>query len=241
MSMIHVALHLLLAREYRNAQVPGMVLKLVQCGECGTEYVYQMQRVGYGSHSSTVIAPDSMSTIHAWNRAAADLNRRLLQEVDPVPCPQCGHYQDDMVASIRWQLNGWIRDRLQPALLAIAIVAFTGAVVLAIQPLISRLPSSFYAIGALTFVLGASLLFARARAERWFGSRYDPNDRTDKPRHKAAGPGVRRPEFERWWSSVHGQRSPLPPPPAMQVKSVHPQFAAGSELIMGEGQSPIGL
>jgi hypothetical protein len=241
--MIHVVLHVLLAREHRNAQVPGAVLKLVQCGRCRTEYVYQMHRVGYGSHSSMLFAPDPMSGVRAWNNAAAALHRSLLQEVDPVPCPQCGHYQDDMVAAIRWRLDGWIRDRLQPGLLIFAIMAFAAAAVLASQPLINGLPRWFYLLGAMVFLIGTLLFFTHARAERWFASRYDPNDSTHKPRHTPSGPGVRREEFERRWNCGYGQYPAAPPPlpnPRIETES-RPITTPFQSDMAGQEPSRIGL
>jgi hypothetical protein len=79
----------------------GTVLKFVRCEQCNHDYAYWMHRkIEHSSFSA--LGLDNRGAVSRAAREANDrLDRALRKSCDPVPCPECGHYQEAMVARAR--------------------------------------------------------------------------------------------------------------------------------------------
>jgi hypothetical protein len=76
-----------------TATVNGRLLKLVPCEDCGTEYVYVLERESTGSAICpySVLGEDDQGRL--VSSAEESVRQYLANDFDPVPCPVCGHYQ----------------------------------------------------------------------------------------------------------------------------------------------------
>jgi len=94
----------------------GAVIKEVTCEKCAARFVYEMIRRGTGSGTAIYgIGSDSQT---AANEAAEALNRFLVDGEDLVACPQCGWFQESMIAKNAtryWYWSPWgVGNRLNP-------------------------------------------------------------------------------------------------------------------------------
>src|SRR5437763_12084439 len=90
----------LLLQKTARAVLPGFVWKHNRCERCQSEYFYRLDRVGKGNHTS--YGGDQFAAQQAADWAArANLDRMLQNDADPVPCPDCGWYQQPMVRAMR--------------------------------------------------------------------------------------------------------------------------------------------
>jgi len=116
-------------------EVTGHVHKRVRCEKCGAGYLYELRRTA-GGHTSLLILGfvalrillplltfrpiliiyriARLSDVIGWGRdeaatqARKRLRKQLLHDVEPVPCPDCGWYQRDMVSEIRARSFTWV-------------------------------------------------------------------------------------------------------------------------------------
>lgn len=86
----------------------GEVAKFVTCKKCGHGYGYWMRRVGTGSNTSWFLIGRNSAQGRSSRAAEGELAERLRTEHDPVPCPECGHYQKKMIEPAREEKYGWI-------------------------------------------------------------------------------------------------------------------------------------
>ena len=91
----------------------GCVLKCVSCRHCQTRYAYAMDLEADGEEFDLLFLDPNGSADRAQEKAQENFQRKSGNTVLPVPCPNCGTYQDDMVhglkdgASINWhQITG---------------------------------------------------------------------------------------------------------------------------------------
>lgn len=75
----------------------GSAYKSVVCEECQCEYVYLVTRDALGSVSGFVLADKQAMQERATRFANASLRSMLARAEEPVPCPNCGHYQQSMI------------------------------------------------------------------------------------------------------------------------------------------------
>ena len=76
----------LLLQRTARAMLPGFIWKPNRCERCGCDYYYRMDRVGNGNH--TTYGGDQFAAQQAADWAArSDLDRKLRNDADPVPCP----------------------------------------------------------------------------------------------------------------------------------------------------------
>src|SRR5262249_28746596 len=106
------------AKEY-TATLEGAVYKLVHCEKCQAEFAYEMRREGGGFGDSLFFFPNKSAQERALSKAQDDLRRRLEKECDPVPCPECGWYQEHMIPVIRRKYQFWMT-------IAAALLLFAG-------------------------------------------------------------------------------------------------------------------
>src|SRR5262245_34352091 len=90
-----------------TATVRGRVLKLVPCENCGTEYVYVLEREGVGAGTSVYGLHDDTAQQNAESGAQEALGQYLTNDFDPVPCPACGHYQAFMFPKLIETRSPW--------------------------------------------------------------------------------------------------------------------------------------
>src|SRR5262245_372591 len=88
--------------------VRGSVLKCISCQQCRTQYAYAMDLEAEGEEYDLLFLDPYGSVDRAKQKAWENLQRKRGNTVLPIPCPNCGTYQDDMVrglkdgASINW-------------------------------------------------------------------------------------------------------------------------------------------
>lgn len=99
----------------------GISIITVACESCGTEFVYAAKREATGCSKSVLFLDNQGAAERAENEAAKALGRMLTEDVDLIPCAQCGIYQASMVEWIRSQPNGWA--------LAMCFFAAVGAII----------------------------------------------------------------------------------------------------------------
>jgi len=91
-----------------TATAAGSVIKRVTCAQCNHEYCYEMARKVTGKSFSALGLANQHSASAAEVRAAERLARSLANSCDPVPCPECGHYQPAMVERLRRTRFPWV-------------------------------------------------------------------------------------------------------------------------------------
>lgn len=92
-----------------TASVMRRVRKRQRCEYCGAQYEYMMDRTEHAtSHRPFGIGGEEASE-ELWEDARDNLRRRLREDIDPVPCPGCGHYQTAMVELLRRDNYAWVR------------------------------------------------------------------------------------------------------------------------------------
>jgi len=79
----------------------GSIVKPVQCVRCGGEYVYIMERKVTGGGFSFLYVDNDGAARRAAAAARQNLQTRLKDDCDLVACPDCGHYQPQMIRKIR--------------------------------------------------------------------------------------------------------------------------------------------
>jgi hypothetical protein len=97
-----LVLHLLrlVFQEY-SASASGCAVRRVSCEHCNQTYIYQLRLTAKGSATSLRFMNKTATRERAAARAQKKLQKRLAVEVAPNPCPDCGHYQRDMIGLLR--------------------------------------------------------------------------------------------------------------------------------------------
>lgn len=93
--------------EYK-CNLAGRTYKFVECEECKQKYVYGMVRKATGQGDSLYFLDNAGAQNRARNSAQAQLEKALANDCDPVPCPKCGSYQDDMVEKLCREYRMWM-------------------------------------------------------------------------------------------------------------------------------------
>src|SRR3954468_11141067 len=83
------------------AAVRGAVWKVVDCAGCGERYAYAVDLEATGAEHDLLFLDGKGSAERARARAAENLERKGRDVVVPVPCPQCGLYQEEMARQLR--------------------------------------------------------------------------------------------------------------------------------------------
>lgn len=98
---------MLIWRQY-TATAGGAVVKPATCEECGTEYVYRVERMGEGQGTSLYMVDNQGAQRRANEAAEKALAKELEKAIEVVPCPKCGCVQEDMVKEARRRHLGWM-------------------------------------------------------------------------------------------------------------------------------------
>lgn len=105
-----------------TSTVQARIPKEVACEQCGFEYVYIMQRSGQGAGTSMLFLDNTGAQDRASERARQEVLYKLEQSCDPVPCPSCGWYQQQMVVRARTLRYRWLTNA---AILVFLFAAFS--------------------------------------------------------------------------------------------------------------------
>ena len=178
-----------------TATISGSVWKRVLCQQCTREFVYLLTRNGTGSGSSPYYLDNEGAQQRAQRAAVTNLQKKLKVGMDAVPCPDCGVYQDSMVARMRRQQWGWLH--VVGWILA-GVTLFLAWVVWITEG--GLRPGPFWRMLASSPVIGGVALAVSAIALSWIGrSFYDPNvDAAGRAgaQEKGTGGPFRLEEFE---------------------------------------------
>jgi hypothetical protein len=162
--------------------VRGSVLMTVRCQRCQHVYFYEMFRSEPGGSFSLLSLDNEGAAAKGEAIAQVALRQSLEKGCDPVPCPECGTYQPNMLPQLRHEHRRDLRKAGVRILLAAGLCfALTRLVA---DPLDEIVPNWItWMAWAAASLAGAGLI-----VYRWYlGSRHDPNSRTDIEHRKEIG------------------------------------------------------
>jgi hypothetical protein len=112
----------------RVAAVQGAVWKFVSCMRCQQRYAYLLDLQATGEDHDLLFLDAKGSAERARAQAEQNLLKKSSNVVLPVPCPNCGTYQDDMARKLKeeasinsLQIAGVVIALLSPVSLAFGI------------------------------------------------------------------------------------------------------------------------
>ncbi|PQO45833.1 hypothetical protein [Blastopirellula marina] len=150
--------------------VQGRAWKFVTCENCQQEYAYVLQLEAIGQDLNVLFLDEADTEKRARAQAEQNLLKQSENMIRPVPCPQCGHYQADMVALLKEESPS---NLVFTAGLAVAALSFI--------PLAFDIPNIWIATAA-----GVSVGVLLMAYPEFAAYRFNPNDGDPEPR-KARG------------------------------------------------------
>jgi len=152
------------------ASVQGAVWKIVSCAHCLQHYAYLLELEAVGEVLDPLFFDREGSTERARAKAEENLLLKSRNVVVPIPCPNCGYYQDNMSRRLKEEVP---INSLQIAGIVIAV--------LSLVPLAFDMPY-IWVLSIILAVVGLALLtYGYVVAFR-----FDPNAGDPEPR-KALG------------------------------------------------------
>lgn len=152
----------------------GAVVRRVKCEKCNQEYLYLLERTITASERSILNLDSAGAEQRASEQARELLHSLLAEDIDPVPCPGCGHYQPEMLVASRAQYGFWMNvvSLLAAFGLAYSLIALSSA----FAGDFGRTSSPTWKVVSVTIfvaclVLGPGLYVLR----RFLAARFDPN------------------------------------------------------------------
>src|SRR5438874_2630964 len=100
-------MHFYFGKEF-TAAATGSIVRDVTCEKCGCAYHYRLVRRGEGHGHSPYHLNNRGAERRAHDRAQRRLAKMLARDVDPVPCPDCGWIQQEMVHEVRRRRLRWL-------------------------------------------------------------------------------------------------------------------------------------
>ena len=181
---------MLISWRHYESTVEGSVTKPVVCEKCGVTYYYVLTRRGVGQGRSLYGMKDAAASQTALTASQRNLQYSLSKDCDPVPCPDCGWFQTNMVVVMRQQRYAWM-DWLVggvPTVMYFCVVAF--AIWRKISPEVNPIPIITAAVLAAACGVGIAVFRRRLRA------RYNPNTRFPERPELVPGapPAMRTPD-----------------------------------------------
>jgi hypothetical protein len=162
-----------------NVSAQGTRVAQVTCEHCGSSYCYHLTRTTHAHVHEIYDLAGNTAFRRAQDRAQAKLRRLLETAADPVPCPECGWYQKNMLPSLRRSRLPWMRAVARWSLalvlipLVISVVGLIGAKDLKAAPEWT----SYTCVATVILPLALPALYAL----RWVLNRlYDPNKAIDQ-------------------------------------------------------------
>lgn len=110
------------------AAVQGAVWKFVSCAHCEQRYAYLLELEATGEDHDPLFLDGEGSAERARAKAEQNLVQKSRNVVLPIPCPNCGTYQDDMLRQMKeevsinsLQITGFVIAALSLVPLAVGI------------------------------------------------------------------------------------------------------------------------
>lgn len=157
-----------------SATMRGTVVKTIECAHCGCRFSYRMTR--------TAKASDFGDAVGA---ARAKLEHTLNEELDAVPCPDCGRYQAEMIPMLRKQARkDWEEKRFNTkasSVMGFAVIAGVIGMLAAGGSFMHRLFSPF--VLACIAISCAGYYYAFANEPDF--DHFDPNADASARAHRA--------------------------------------------------------
>jgi hypothetical protein len=161
-----------------TARVSGTTAVAVRCEQCRNKYHYQLSRTAYGRDSAPYGLGSKTAKRNANKRARRRLEQMLEDDIDPVPCPKCGWYQEAMLGLLQGARLKWMR---KTGIISVFVgwgIAMLAAFLLLVAlnnerhqlPLIVPLILGLLAV---PFLLAAAVLLL---VRRHRNAKFDPND-----------------------------------------------------------------
>ena len=135
------------------------VWKVLACSHCRKHYAFQLELETTGTEIASPLEPSDEAHRRAMANAEENLSKMAQNVVLPVPCPNCGCYQDDMVDRLKSEGTS------NTPVIAGLIIA-----VLSLIPLAFNIPFNWVAT-AVGVCAGLGLI---GYAD-WSTARWDPN------------------------------------------------------------------
>lgn len=152
------------------ATAQGTVWKIVTCSHCRQRFAFQLELETTGTVVGAPLSLDDEGARSAQARAEENLSKLARNIVFPLPCPNCGCYQPDMVDRLREEGTS-----NAPTIAGILVA------VLSLIPLAFSVPYIWVAT-----VIGMLLGFGLIGYADWAAARWNPNAGDSEPR-KARG------------------------------------------------------
>jgi hypothetical protein len=150
----------------RVAAVQGAVWKHVACAHCQERYAYLLELEATGEDHDLLFLDGEGSANRARAKAVENLLHKSRNVVLPVPCPNCGSYQDDMSRMMKEEVS---INSLQIAGVVLAV--------LSLVPLAFDIPYNWLLTCVLAVVGLALLVYGYVVAFRFDCNRGDPEPR----------------------------------------------------------------
>jgi hypothetical protein len=107
------------------AAVKGAVWKVVACAHCQQRYAYLLELEATGEYHDLLFLDGEGAAERARVKAEQNLLQKSRNVVLPVPCPNCGFYQDEMSRQLKEEAN------INPLQVAGVMVALSSLIPLA--------------------------------------------------------------------------------------------------------------
>ncbi len=149
----------------------GKARKRVKCEWCETAYQYDLEREVTGTSKNLLFLDGQGASDRAADRAQEKLESAIRYGVDPVPCPSCGKYQEDMFDAARNDYHlalyfGSIGSLILTFVFLVIGVNITEGRKIEMMPLWTK-------ASMLTCLLLAGFAYL---LRKWLTARMDPND-----------------------------------------------------------------
>jgi hypothetical protein len=169
------------AVRYVEVTVTGSTGVAVRCEKCEHKFYYKLVCKAFGRANLVPLADKEDARRTALGRAKQKLRELVQTQIAPVPCPECGWYQQNMVPLLRARQSPRMNKYGLAGLLVGTLVAAVGFAITSAggAPLRQAggarlaLGLGLLGLGAVVAVAGLLLILLR-----WFRSQtsYDPND-----------------------------------------------------------------
>lgn len=210
-----------------DAKLSRAVWKPVLCASCGCGFLYRMRVSAQAEIEVGILGSADNARDSAERLASAELRKKMLNGCRPVPCPQCGNYQPNMVAAIRAHLWSRIAAAAQMAGIVAALLAagwamwWEGGNPADVLMYLFRMPTVWCAAGVGVVAAGAAVY-----AYFLLDPNADAAARAGMTKFTADGPFLRD-KFEAMREQFAAAGRPLDPcvPPMSMVFGLRPEPA----------------
>ncbi len=211
------------SREYRSTSI-GVRIVEVTCEKCAAVYFYELARVGKGAVSAPYAIGSDTAAQKSTDLAEANLNQRLTDESELVPCPKCFWINEELVTGYRrGQYRGWTKFALGVGFFG-TLISLLMAWFLSQGPQADRAALPYFLYYGPAISIGLSIpLFLRGR---WLKSRIKPNDAF--PLAPRLPPGSPKALIE---NPTTGELEPAPPMIGQETSDDWLDFQVGRSVL----------